>query len=150
MHTSGFSRSAVAPRQRTLLAGMEELQVSASLQCIFVWAEVPAKVSANLAALFGAVSMSPEANCNSIRVWAEVVSLPEEETNDRLAQTTPQWPIMHAVLQGVTRDQMMARHKSNHIQVAYAPDRGGAESAMFAKAAAMHELGLKVHFCGDF
>ena len=80
----------------------------------------------------------------------EVVSLPEEETNDRLAQTTPQWPIMHAVLQGVTRDQMMARHKSNHIQVAYAPDPSGAESAMFAKAAAMHELGLKVHFCGDF
>jgi len=80
---------------------------------------------------------------------AEVVSLPEEETNDRWQQTTSQWPIMHAVLQGVSRDQMMARHKSNHIQVAYAPDRAGAQSAMFIKAAAMHELGLKVHFCGD-
>jgi hypothetical protein len=26
---------------------------------------------------------------------------------------TPQWPIMHLVLQGITRDQMMARRKSN-------------------------------------
>jgi hypothetical protein len=81
---------------------------------------------------------------------AEVVRLPEEETNERWQQTTPQWPIMHAVLEGVTRDQMMARHKSNHIQVAYAPDRDGAQSAMFTKASVMHELGLKVHFCGDF
>jgi hypothetical protein len=80
---------------------------------------------------------------------AEVVHLPEEETNDRWQQTTPQWPIMHAVLQGISRDQMMARHKANHIQVAYAPDRAGAQSAMFTKAAVMNELGLKVHFCGD-
>jgi hypothetical protein len=81
---------------------------------------------------------------------AEVVQLPEEETNERWQQTTPQWPIMHAVLEGVSRDQMMARHKSNHIQVAYAPDRDGAQSAMFTKASVMHELGLKVYFCGDF
>jgi hypothetical protein len=81
---------------------------------------------------------------------AEVVHLPEEETNERWQQTTSQWPIMHAVLEGVSRDQMMARHKSNHIQVAYAPDRDGAQSAMFTKASVMHQLGLKVHFCGDF
>jgi hypothetical protein len=56
---------------------------------------------------------------------------------------------MHAVLQGITRDQMMARHASNHIQVAYAPDKAGARTAMFAKATAMAELGLKVYFCGD-
>jgi hypothetical protein len=80
---------------------------------------------------------------------AEVVELPEEETNERWQLTTPQWPIMHAVLQGISRDQMMAQHKSNHIQVAYGPDRAGARVAMFTKAAAMHELGLKVHFCGE-
>lgn len=78
----------------------------------------------------------------------EAVSLPAEETRDRWRQTTSQWPIMHAVLQGVTRDQMMARHRSNHIQVAYAPDAAGARRAMFAKAAAMRALGLKVFFCG--
>ncbi|MBV9490955.1 MAG: fucose isomerase [Verrucomicrobia bacterium] len=80
---------------------------------------------------------------------AEVVELPEQETQERLQLTSPEWPIMHAVLQGISRDQMMARHKSNHIQVAYAPDRRGARAAMFAKAAAMAELGLKVAFCGD-
>ncbi len=56
--------------------------------------------------------------------------------------------MMHAVLKGVGRDQMMARHKSNHIQVVYAPDAARARKAMYAKAAAMRELGLKVHFCG--
>jgi hypothetical protein len=81
---------------------------------------------------------------------AEVVHLPDEETNDRWQQTTPQWPIMHAVLQGISRDQMMAQHKSNHVQVAYAPDHAGAQEAMFTKVAVMHELGLKVHLCGDF
>lgn len=78
----------------------------------------------------------------------EVVTLPLEETQDRWNQTTAQWPIMHAVLKGVTRDQMMAKHKANHIQVVYGPDAAGARKAMFAKAAAMRELGLKVHFCG--
>jgi len=80
---------------------------------------------------------------------AEVVQLPAEETNERWQLTTPQWPIMHSVLQGISRDQMMAEHKSNHIQVAYGPDRPGAKAALFAKAAVMNELGLKVQFCGD-
>jgi len=58
---------------------------------------------------------------------AEVVKLPQEEIEDRWRLTTSQWPVMNAVLQGVTRDQMMARHKSNHIHVAYAPDKAGAK-----------------------
>ena len=53
----------------------------------------------------------------------KVVKLPDQETERRWRETTPQWPIMHAVFKGVTRDQMMARHKSNHIQVVYAPQR---------------------------
>ena len=56
---------------------------------------------------------------------------------------------MHAVLYGITRDQMMARHKSNHVQVAYGPDRAGAVKALHAKAAAMQELGLEVFLCGE-
>jgi hypothetical protein len=79
---------------------------------------------------------------------AEAVALPDPETEERWRLTTPQWPVMHAVMDGITRDQMMARHKSNHIQVVYAPDRGTARSAMFIRAAAMKELGLKVSFCG--
>jgi hypothetical protein len=80
---------------------------------------------------------------------AEVVELPPEETGERWKLTTPQWPIMHAVLKGITRDQMMARHKANHIQVVYAPDKAGAKKGLFAKAAAMDELGLEVAICGE-
>lgn len=79
----------------------------------------------------------------------KVVSLPDEETKQRWQLTTSQWPIMHAVLKGVSRDQMMARHKSNHIQVVYAPDEESAVNGMYAKAAAMQELGLEVFVCGD-
>ncbi len=79
---------------------------------------------------------------------AESVALPEEETNERWQLTTPQWPIMHAVLKGISRDQMMAKHKSNHIQVVYAPSRADARRSLYTKAAAMRELGLDVYFCG--
>ncbi len=80
---------------------------------------------------------------------AQVVALPPEETERRWRETTPQWPIMHAVLPGITRDQMMARHKSNHIQVVYAPNERQAHRACRIKAAALAELGLEVHLCGD-
>ena len=52
----------------------------------------------------------------------DAVELPDEETERRWQATNPEWPIMHAVLHGVTRDQIMARHKANHVQVAYAPE----------------------------
>jgi hypothetical protein len=79
---------------------------------------------------------------------AKVVRLPQEETERRWRETTPQWPIMHAVLQGISRDQMMARHKSNHIQVVYAPNERQAHRACRIKAACLAELGLEVHLCG--
>lgn len=79
----------------------------------------------------------------------EVVELPKAETERRWNNTTPEWPIMHAVLKGVTRDQMMARHKANHIQVVYTHYEANAHEACRIKAAALDELGLKVHFCGD-
>jgi hypothetical protein len=80
---------------------------------------------------------------------ATVVELPEEETERRLRATTPQWPIMHAVLHGVSRDQLMARHKANHINVVYAPDSETADKALAAKAAMFDALGVRVHICGD-
>jgi L-fucose isomerase-like protein len=79
---------------------------------------------------------------------ARVVELPQEETERRWRITTPQWPIMHTVLYGVTRDQLMARHKSNHVQVAYAPDAEGAKLALAAKAAMFREMGIDVSVCG--
>ena len=79
---------------------------------------------------------------------AQVVTLPEEETRRRLESTTKQWPIMHAVTYGISRNQMMARHKANHIQVAYAKDAAGADRAALTKAAVARALGIEVHFCG--
>jgi L-fucose isomerase-like protein len=79
---------------------------------------------------------------------ATVVELPLEETQRRWDETTPEWPIMHAVLHGVTRDQFMGRHASNHIQVAYGHDGAGADRAMAVKAAMAEQLGIDVHLCG--
>ncbi len=80
---------------------------------------------------------------------ATVVELPAAETERRWQATTPQWPIMHAVLHGITRDQMMARHKANHIQVAYGADAASADAALATKAAMFDAMGLRVHLCGD-
>jgi hypothetical protein len=79
---------------------------------------------------------------------ARVVELPQAETERRWSITTPQWPIMHAVLYGISRDQMMGRHKANHIQVAYAANAEGANQALAAKAAFFRESGLEVNICG--
>ncbi|WP_158743516.1 fucose isomerase [Acidisphaera sp. L21] len=77
-----------------------------------------------------------------------VADLPMEETERRWRDTTPQWPIMHGVLHGVSRDQMMARHKANHVQVVYANSAAEADLAMATKAALAAELGLDVFICG--
>lgn len=79
---------------------------------------------------------------------AGVVSLPQEETDRRWAETTPQWPIMHAVTYGIDRDKMMARHQANHIQVAYANSAADADAVVYAKASMAAALGLEVYFCG--
>jgi len=79
---------------------------------------------------------------------AKVITLPQAETERRWKETTVQWPIMHAVTYGVSRDQMMARHKANHIQVAYANSAKDADLALYAKAALAAELGLEVCVCG--
>ncbi|MET3807330.1 hypothetical protein ABIB25_004353 [Nakamurella sp. UYEF19] len=78
-----------------------------------------------------------------------VADLPAAETQRRLSMTSPEWPIMHAVLHGVGRDALMARHKANHVQVVYAPDAESADRALTAKAAAFDALGVTVHLCGD-
>ncbi len=77
-----------------------------------------------------------------------VVSLPDQETRRRWASTTPEWPIMHAQLHGVTKDQFMGRHRSNHVQVVYGHDAAGADAALAVKAALAAELGVQVHLCG--
>ena len=74
---------------------------------------------------------------------------PPEETQRRLDATTPQWPIMHAVTHGVSRDQMMAKHQANHIQLVYADSDEHADRALAAKAAMAAAMGISVNLCGE-
>lgn len=79
---------------------------------------------------------------------AKVIKLPAKETQRRLDETTPQWPIMHAVTYGVSRDQMMARHQANHLNVAYANTAAAADQCLYAKAELARLLGMEVALCG--
>jgi L-fucose isomerase-like protein len=79
---------------------------------------------------------------------ATAISLPEEETRRRWAEVTPQWPIMHAILHGVDQDQFMARHPSNHVNIAYAPSAVDADRALAAKASMFDRMGVCVNLCG--
>lgn len=78
-----------------------------------------------------------------------VVELPADETRRRKEATNPEWPIAHVVLHGQSRDQFMARHKANHVQVVYAPDAETADKALIAKAAMLDGMGIHVHLVGD-
>ena len=77
------------------------------------------------------------------------IEMPEEEVDRRLNSTNKEWPIMNAVLHGVGRDELMARHKANHLNVAYAPDAETADKALVAKAAMFEAMGYQVHLAGD-
>lgn len=86
-------------------------------------------------------------------LWCDIgtgraVELPEEETQRRWKLTDPQWPIMHGVLDGVSRDQVMAKHKANHIHVVYVDGDYDVRKAAEIKAATLESLGIKVNFCG--
>ena len=80
---------------------------------------------------------------------ATAIDLPQAETQRRWKEATTQWPIMNALLHGITRDQFMARHRANHLNVAYAPTAELADKALDAKAAMMTEMGILVHRCGN-
>ena len=77
------------------------------------------------------------------------IELPREETDRRWNATTQEWPIMHAVLHGVSRDQFMAQHKANHIQVVYCDDAESADLTLQVKAAMADALGIRVNLCGE-
>ena len=79
----------------------------------------------------------------------QAIKLPEKETRRRLDETTPEWPIMHAVTYGVSRDQMMARHKANHINVVYANNPRAADECLYARAELAKQLGIEVYLCGN-
>jgi len=77
-----------------------------------------------------------------------VIELPMQETARRWRQTTSQWPLVSALFHGITRDSFMARHRANHVSIAYAPSEVDAVRALSVKAAMFEALGLQVHLCG--
>jgi hypothetical protein len=77
-----------------------------------------------------------------------VVVLPPKETERRWQHTTYQWPMVSTILHGVSRDALMARHRANHVNIAYAPDSRAADDALAVKAAMFRALGVEVHLCG--
>ena len=77
-----------------------------------------------------------------------VIELPAEETERRWKATTSQWPMVSAVFHGISRDSFMARHRANHVNIAYTPTVADARMALAVKAAMFHELGITVHLCG--
>jgi hypothetical protein len=64
-------------------------------------------------------------------------------------ETTPQRSMVNARLHGVSRNQFMACHGTNHINIAYVPDSENADQALAVKAVMFQESGTKVHSCGD-
>jgi predicted RNA-binding protein with PIN domain len=78
-----------------------------------------------------------------------VVTLPAAETERRWKQTTYEWPIVNAVFHGVSQNQFMARHRANHVNVAYTPSGETADKALATKAAMLADLGITVHLCGS-
>jgi hypothetical protein len=79
---------------------------------------------------------------------ASAVALSHEETDRRRNGNLPQGAILHAVIHGISRDEMLARQKSDRIQVAYANSGEEADLALSAKGALAAELGLEVSLCG--
>jgi hypothetical protein len=43
---------------------------------------------------------------------------------------------------------MMARHKANHIQLAYASSADAADRALMVRSSMAEALGIQVHVCG--
>lgn len=94
------------------------------------------------------IYIEQDALCCDLGV-GEVVALPDHETQRRWKNTTPAWPIMHAILPGISKNQMMGRHKANHIQVVYADSEKSAVEAAYTKAAVFDSLGIKTFTCGE-
>lgn len=79
---------------------------------------------------------------------AKVITLPEDETKSRWNEVTRQWPMVSVVTEGVGRNAFMARHRANHVSIAYAGSRDEALKALATKAAMCSALGITVHLCG--
>ncbi|WP_413736337.1 signal transduction protein [Sodalis sp. RH21] len=75
------------------------------------------------------------------------VELPEDEFERRRRATNYEWPLLNAVLDGTSRDDLMAGHQSNHLTLAYVEPAllGEVFQAFVAQALTM---GIQVRVAG--
>ncbi|KES17138.1 L-fucose isomerase, partial [Gilliamella apicola SCGC AB-598-I20] len=76
------------------------------------------------------------------------VELPEAEFERRRKATNYEWPLMNAVLDGVSRNDFMAGHQSNHITIAYV-DEDKITEVLQAFVAQCLTQKIKVKVAGD-
>ncbi|MCZ7833643.1 MULTISPECIES: signal transduction protein [Atlantibacter] len=76
------------------------------------------------------------------------VELPEAEFERRRNATNYQWPLLNAVLDGVTRDDLMAGHQSNHLSLAYV-DEALLPEVLTAFVAQALTQNIQVYLAGD-
>lgn len=76
------------------------------------------------------------------------VELPQDEFERRRRATNYEWPLLNAVLDGVSRDDLMAGHQSNHLSLAYVEEEVLSEvlNAFIAQALTQN---MKVFIAGD-
>ena len=76
------------------------------------------------------------------------VELPHDEFERRRKATNYEWPLLNAVLDGVSRDDLMAGHQSNHLSLAYVEEEFLSEvlNAFIAQALTQN---IKVFIAGD-
>lgn len=76
------------------------------------------------------------------------VELPQAEFERRRRATNYEWPLLNCVLDGVTRDDLMAGHQSNHLTIAYV-DQTKLQNVLQAFVAQCLTQGIQVKVAGD-
>ena len=85
------------PQSNIILVDGRVVMVIDSLQCIFPKVEVHYMVWLKPGTIIWSRIYIEDARLKMDIGLAEVIELPEAETRRRLNETTPEWPIMHAV-----------------------------------------------------
>jgi hypothetical protein len=76
------------------------------------------------------------------------INMHPDETERMWSSVSRNWPLDEAVMYGISRDELMAGHMSNHISVMYAPDAVSANVMMIGLAEMATNLGFEVNICG--
>ena len=122
--------------------------LGASLRCTSAWRRHGHGASPSPARSSGAGSSSRAARLKLDIGRAEVVRAAARRDRAPLELTTPQWPIMHAVLHGVTPRPDDGPAQGQPHPGRLRRRRREADLALYAKAALASELGLEVSLCG--